>query len=425
MDAAQDGLNAATGPLQVGLVIASLETGGAQTMVLRLAAGLAGRGHSVRLLCLDGGPAPALQEIAHPLPPSVEMTFLSPTAPRGTLAKILAAPTQCRALATQAQRHGLHAVISFMERANIVNLLRGGPSARIVSIRSHPRALLESKSRVKATLIRLLYPRLLRHANAVVLNSADSAHGLAELFPLPPGRAVVIPNFCDVDALRSAGQGPLLPTDEALFRNPVVLACGRLIHDKGFVPLLRAFASLGQRGGSARLVIVGEGPQRPVIEAAIAALDLNDRAVLTGHRANPLPLMARASIFCLPSLREGFPNALLEAMACGIPVVGTDCPGGVAEILAPDRAPGTPSESALMAAHGMLVPALEGGSVEVDAPLSLGEKELAEALATLLANADLRQRLGRAAAARAADFHQDRILPQWENLLIRHTASRP
>ena len=115
---------------------------------------------------------------------------------------------------------------------------------------------------------------------------------------------------------------------------PVILGVGRLTPQKDFPTLLRAFALVRARR-RARLVIVGEG--RPEARDALlrlaAELGCGEDVSLTGFTHNPFCYMAAASVFVLSSLHEGLPGVLIQALACGVPVVSTDCPSGPREIL--------------------------------------------------------------------------------------------
>jgi glycosyltransferase involved in cell wall biosynthesis len=113
---------------------------------------------------------------------------------------------------------------------------------------------------------------------------------------------------------------------------PVVLAAGRLVALKGYDTLLRAFARVRQET-FARLVILGEGPERPNLERLAAELGVAADVDMPGFDPNPFRYMKRAGVFVLSSRCEGLPNVLIQALACGCPVVSTDCPSGPSEIL--------------------------------------------------------------------------------------------
>ena len=113
---------------------------------------------------------------------------------------------------------------------------------------------------------------------------------------------------------------------------PVILAVGRLAPQKDFLTLLQAFALLRARV-RARLVILGEGVGRQRLEKRVAELGLSGHVLMPGFHPNPYACMARARVFVLSSAYEGFPNVLVEALACGANIVATDCRSGPAEIL--------------------------------------------------------------------------------------------
>ena len=113
---------------------------------------------------------------------------------------------------------------------------------------------------------------------------------------------------------------------------PVILAVGRLVRVKDFPVLLRACARLFVHR-SARLVFVGDGPERPSLERSVRRYGLVHRVAFLGWQDNPFAFMSRAAVFVLSSRHEGLPLALVEALACGCPCVSTDCPSGPSEIL--------------------------------------------------------------------------------------------
>jgi len=113
---------------------------------------------------------------------------------------------------------------------------------------------------------------------------------------------------------------------------PVMLGVGRLTGQKAFNVLIEAFAQV-RKVQNARLLILGEGDERPILEAQIRDLGLEQVVDLPGFVANPYPYMAHAALFVLSSRWEGLPTVLVEAMSLGTPVISTDCPSGPREIL--------------------------------------------------------------------------------------------
>lgn len=181
-----------------------------------------------------------------------------------------------------------------------------------------------------------LVPRVLRdaypRADAVVAVSVGVADDLATTTGLPRERIATIYNPVVTPELRQQALGPLDHPWFARDSPPVVLGAGRLIAQKDFPTLLRAFARV-RAVRPARLVILGEGDQRRRLEGLARELGIAADVALPGAVQNPFPYMANAAVFVLSSAWEGFSNVTGEALACGCPVVSTNCPSGPSEIL--------------------------------------------------------------------------------------------
>jgi len=172
-----------------------------------------------------------------------------------------------------------------------------------------------------------------RRAKAIMAVSQGVADELARIPGLRPERISVIHSPTWSKAIEEQA---LESVDHPWLQNgsdiPVVIAVGRLSQEKGLDTLVRAF-HLVRRRRQARLLIIGEGSERPALDALISRLGLGDLVSMPGFRSNPFAYMARSAVLVLPSRHEGFANVLIEAMACGVPVVATDSIGGTAEIL--------------------------------------------------------------------------------------------
>ena len=156
---------------------------------------------------------------------------------------------------------------------------------------------------------------------------------MATFARLPLWRVQTIYNPFDLARIAQLAVEPLDHPWFAPDQPPVLLAIGRLNEAKDFHILIRAFAQLRQQR-AARLVILGEGELRPALEELLVQLGIGaDVVQLPGFVANPYAWLARCSLFVLSSRREGLPGALIEAMACGVPVVSTNCLSGPDEIL--------------------------------------------------------------------------------------------
>lgn len=238
-------------------------------------------------------------------------------------------------------------VMSFLNRANCANIL----AARflgyrcIVSERANTSSHFGAGLRawINKTIIRVLYPL----ADRVLVVSKGVGSDLQTNFGVSQQRLEVIYNPYDLDKLTAlATQPPALQIN-----GPYIVSVGRLVPNKNFALLIRAYH---QAQLTEKLLILGEGPELPALQQLIAELKLEDRVILPGFIDNPYAVMSRARYAVFSSLVEGFPNAMAEAMALSLPVIAADCDSGPAEILHDVIHVG--SGSAFKADFGVLVP---------------------------------------------------------------------
>ncbi|MFH1881982.1 MAG: glycosyltransferase [Planctomycetota bacterium] len=287
-------------------------------------------------------------------------------------------------------------IMSILWQANAVTLLAAGlwrfPIPIVINEQTAPQASLRSDPRR-----RLLWPiasRLYCRTSHIVFISQGIAAEVVGRLPIAPERISVIHNPVFIHQVVERAR------QTVNFRapnTPAVLAIGRLVPLKNYPLLLHAIALVRQQQ-NVGLYILGEGPERAIIENLAATLGISTQVHLLGFQSNPYPYLAQADLFALSSDHEGFGNVLVEAMSLGIPVVATDCPYGPREILADGK-------------YGLLVPPND-------------EQALAEAILSLLREPDTRRRLGRKAKKRAEDFSVEKIIPQYEQLFLDLIANR-
>lgn len=306
---------------QIALFHPGLIAGGIQRVFLNLARGFRDRGLQVDLVQATPG-----DELLSSVPPGVRVVDLNA---RRSM-------TSVPALAGYLRRQRPLALISGAIQTNVAAVVArrlAGVPVRLVLTEHNYIALTTRhaptwRGRMTPHFVRMFYP----HADRIVAVSQGVADELARVAALERGRIQVIYNPVLAPGLESLSREPL---EHPWFRAgepPVILAVGRLTRAKDYPTLLDAFALL-HRQRSARLLILGEGEERPALEAQIARLGLGQDAVLAGMVANPYRHMRRAALFVLSSRFEGLPTVLIEALAVGAPVVATDCTSGPAEIL--------------------------------------------------------------------------------------------
>ena len=182
-------------------------------------------------------------------------------------------------------------------------------------------------------------------ADLIVTSSQGVADDLVAAFGVARARVRVVHNPVDVEAVTVAAQEPIDPVHAAAWQRPVIVAAGRLAEAKNYPLLIETLALLRTRV-PARLFILGQGDEDRAIRALVAARGLGDAVVLCGFQKNPWKYIARADVFALTSHYEGFGNVLVEAMACGVPLVATSSPGtreivehGINGLLVDDHTP--------------------------------------------------------------------------------------
>ena len=270
-----------------------------------------------------------------------------------------------------------HAVLSFLTQTNILTIVatRGLGVRTVISERNDPR-LQRHRPRVEL-LRRIVYP----WADVVTANSKGALETLGDF--VPREKLAFLPN-------------PMLPVPEAkagAFTAPTVITVGRLVEQKGLDVLLHAWAKAAPALPGWRLALVGGGPLEAKLKAQAATLGVGDSVDFLGHIADPFPLLASAQFFVLTSRFEGTPNALLEAMAFGLPAIVSDASPGPCELI-----------GANAAAAGLIVP------VE-------NEEATAAAIVELARDEDLRRRFGAAARERAKSYDAEQAIDVWLRLL--------
>ena len=178
----------------------------------------------------------------------------------------------------------------------------------------------------------LLLARFYREADEITAVSRGVARDLVAATGLPPHSVKALPNPVVSTRLHELAEAPAPHPWLGEGEPPVILGAGRLHPEKDFRNLLKAFAQVRRRR-SARLIIIGEGPERARLEKLRLELGLASEVALPGHAPNPFAFMRRSAVFALSSRYEGLPGVLIQAMACGCPCVSTDCPSGPREIM--------------------------------------------------------------------------------------------
>jgi len=281
--------------------------------------------------------------------------------------------TRVRRLRQAIREADARRVISFTDKMNVLTLLAcwGRPQQVVIAERSDPRRQLMGA--IWEWVRRRTYPRC--HAWVVqtqaVAGYARTVVGQRPVYVIP--NAVVPPT------------APIPPPEQ---RRPRIIGVGRLSPEKGFDLLIQAFARIAPWYSDWSLQILGEGPERGNLEALADSLGVRNHVHLPGWVDRPQSALLEAGVFVLPSRYEGFPNALLEAMACSLPCIACACDSGPAEIIRDG-------------VDGMLIP-----------PENVNA--MANALRQLVSDEAKRARMGRRAAEVTARFSREAFFSRWD-----------
>ncbi|MGB3352081.1 MAG: glycosyltransferase [Mycobacterium sp.] len=309
----------------ISFFVRSMEGGGAQRAMVRLATGFAEAGHAVEVLTLQ---------------------------PEGTFRAELSPSVKLTTLASKRTWSAVPAIARHLRRQRPAALLVTEPACNIAVILSKLAARTSSRILIREGLYpsiaikesphrstRLAYamaPVLYRHADVIVSIADEMTADLARVARIDAGRITTIPvNPVVTQTLRrAAADAPSHPWFDGNI--PIILGVGRLDHQKDFMTLMRAFERV-RAERACRLLIMGDGPLRGQLEGARAASAFAADIALPGFSVLPFSSMANCSVFVLSSRYEGQPNVLIEALACGASVVATDCPSGPRDILEQGR----------------------------------------------------------------------------------------
>jgi glycosyltransferase involved in cell wall biosynthesis len=333
----------------IAMFLPSLAGGGAERVALNLLKGIIDRNIPVDLVVAD-----AQGEYSGRVPQGVRTLNLA--TPRVSLS--------IPALASYLREHQPVMLLSHMNHANVAAVLArdlARSSTKLAVVEHSTLSASKSKffrGRFLPLVMRGLYPR----ADAIVGVSQGVSTDLERQLGLPSGKVKTIYNpVVDRELLANAK----MPLEHPWFQAgspPVFLAVGRLSPEKDYTNLISAFAIVRQQQ-PARLMILGEGETRQELETAIETLGIGEDVSLPGFVKNPYAYMSKATTFVISSRWEGLPTGLIEAMACGCPVVATDCRSGPAEILEGGK-------------YGVLVPIENAGALaaamlqSLEAPMS-------------------------------------------------------
>lgn len=363
--------------MKIVLVLPSLACGGAEKAAILIAEGLLQRGYQVFAVTISGKETDFYQLANKVERIALDVGKKSPTLIHGIWNNI----SRIGNLRKTIKSLDPDVVISFLDTTNILTLLALTNTKYPVLVSEQNNPQLSSQGIIWDILRILTY----RQAARVV----SSSQGVDNYFSwLSKTKRAVIYNPL---ATVNKDDGQLDLPDGINPEKKMIISMGRLTSQKGFDILLSAFKKIAAQYQDWQLIILGKGELRSELENLRDNLGLTEQVIFPGIFSNPFPLLKQSKIFVLSSRFEGFGNVLIEAMACGLPVISTDCPSGPREIICDG-------------VDGILVPTEDASA-------------LAVAMEHLICNEKERQRLAINALEGIDRFSLEKILDKWEELI--------
>jgi len=331
----------------LSILIYSLAGGGAERVVSVLLHELKEQYDITLVLMRD--------KIDYEIPKDTKIHFLEDSNPyENGIVKLLKLPYLGWKYKKFCQRNGIDISLAFMNRPSYVSIFSkifGNKIYTIISERTTPSMMYREDnllSKVSKILIKKLYPK----ADFIISNSEGNRLDLIDNFQIEASKIETIYNPFDLEKIKKLS---LEKVDNYEFTKFTFISVGRLDTGKNHKLLIDAFSELDV--DKVELIILGEGSLRAELEKQIKELNLENSVSLLGFDNNPYKYFSKADTFVFSSLYEGFPNVLVEALACGLPVISTDCKSGPREILAPrSNFSFQLQESIELSDYGILVP---------------------------------------------------------------------
>ncbi|MGN7241043.1 glycosyltransferase [Priestia megaterium] len=304
---------------KLAIVVPSMRGGGAERVVLNIVSNLDREKYDIRLILIKKeGPYVKF------LPQDITIVDLNSSRVRNSIIKLI----------KELNRFKPHTILSTLGHLNLVilgirGLLKSRPNI-IVREANTPSVNLNGLSPIKRTLMLFLYRSLYPKAHTIIAQCKSMKDDITSFFHISKDKVIHIYNPLDLEKINA---------NKSIEENPYnadninILAVGRLTHQKGFDILLEAFKVVTKQVPNTHLTILGEGGLKEDLLRKVEELNIAKQVSIVDFKSNPYPYYYYADTYVLSSRWEGFPNTLLEALACGTKVVAIDCKSGPKEIL--------------------------------------------------------------------------------------------
>ena len=299
--------------------------------------------------------------------------------------------------------------ISFMEEFNYINILSKGKEkviTRVCNTLSVFEKLYPDNLLFKKNTIRFFYSK----ADAVIVLSRMALEEMRFYYGVPVKKTIRIPNIA-IPNIESKQK-----KEQWNYGTKVVICVGRLHFQKQYERIIRAFSYTCNREQDAKLIILGKGPQLNYLKRLCEKLKIEDFVKFVGFTDNVTYYLEQARVFVMASKVEGFPNSMIEAMNCGVPVITTDSPGACGEIVGKSKNIDHVA-SLMFCKYGILTPNMPDEKLKMNSPLSEQEIILGEAMLKVLNEDKIYEKYRIQSFKRAEMFSIDKVIKKWDQVI--------
>jgi len=386
----------------VGLIISQLNKGGAERVVSRLSKLLSNKYRIFVILYDKTGLSYDVYG---------QVIYLSDYHKKKSLIPIFI--RRICALKRVKQLFKLDAAVSFLDTPNFINILsKNKKCSTHISVRNYTPQEISGKFNrfISKILIKTLYNK----SNTVICVSKVIADVYEMKYGIHRDRIKVVYNPYDINEIIELSNENI--ENNQIFQKDIIISVGRVMKQKGYWHLIKAFSILTERHKNSHLIIIGKEYDGGKAKKLANELGLSNLVTFLGEQENPFKYLKRSTIYVSSSIFEGFPNSLLEAMVCGLPVISSDCKTGPREILEPNNIYNA-TNGIENCEYGILVSPLNPDENWSPTFFSSDEKKLAEAMHMLLENNTLRSYYAQKSIQRSRMFEGSVISTEYERII--------
>jgi len=326
----------------------------------------------------------------------------------GKLNKAITFFKRILAIRNLVKKNKIELICSFTSAANSANAFSFAYCKKIISCRGFEHLCKKTQ----------WYKLLLNLTNGILFNSKAMQGFYLKKYPKDKEKTFIIYNFFDIDNIKKLQQQPTDATFNEFVRvHKIVITISQFSNAKGQWHLIKAFEILKDKVKDAGLVFVGHrGSLEEQIKQMAQTSKYKDDILFVGFQNNPFKFLGKSNVYALCSINEGFPNALVEAMACGIPAVATNCKTGPSEALFEEYDNAFSCDKMVLADYGIITPTFRKKN-----DFNLGNKdkthfEYAKALEIALTNNEIKNKYAKIGLARAEEFNEKNMINKYINI---------